>query len=266
MNEIFLTLGIESWKPAMTALLLPPVPLLALIVVGARLMFRRRLLAWSLIAVAVVGIWLMCTSAVGGLLIKGLNQPPPALMADNISALKRASRTAIVVLGGGRQVLAPEYGISTLNARSIERLRYGLWLSRETSLPVAFSGGVGHGARPGPSEAEIAARIAEREFNRPLRWTEGESRDTRENAVKTVALLREQGIETIVLVTHNYHMRRALRNFQRAAEGSKVKIVAAPLGLPMPGRISALQWLPGLDGFEDTQLALHEWLGYLVGA
>ena len=171
-----------------------------------------------------------------------------------------------MVLGGGRQVLAPEYGISTLNARSIERLRYGLWLSRETNLPVAFSGGVGHGARPGPSEAEIAARIAEREFNRPLRWTEGESRDTRENAVKTVALLREQGIETIVLVTHNYHMRRALRNFQRAAEGSKVKIVAAPLGLPMPGRISALQWLPGLDGFEDTQLALHEWLGYLVGA
>ena len=266
MNEIFLTLGIESWKPAMTALLLPPVPLLVMVLVGARLMFRRRLLAWSLIVVAVVGIWLMCTSAVGGLLIKGLNQPPPALMADNISALKRASRTAIVVLGGGRQVLAPEYGISTLNARSIERLRYGLWLSRETSLPVAFSGGVGHGARPGPSEAEIAARIAEREFNRPLRWTEGESRDTRENAVKTVALLREQGIETIVLVTHNYHMRRALRNFQRAAEGSKVKIVAAPLGLPMPGRISALQWLPGLDGFEDTQLALHEWLGYLVGA
>jgi uncharacterized SAM-binding protein YcdF (DUF218 family) len=266
MNEIFLTLGIEAWKPLFTALLLPPVPLLLLLLVGARLMFRRRLLAWLLILLAAVGLWLMCTTAASGLLIKGLTQPPPALAEADITSLKRAPRTAIVVLGGGRQVLAPEYGISTLNARSIERLRYGLWLSRETNLPVAFSGGVGHGARPGPSEAEIAARIAEREFNRPLRWTEGESRDTRENAIKTVAMLREQGVETIVLVTHDYHMRRALRNFQRAAEGSKVKIIAAPMGLPMPGRMNALHWLPGLDGFEGTQLALHEWLGYLAGA
>ncbi len=266
MNEIFLTLGIEPWKPALTALLLPPVPFLILILVGARLMFRRRLLAWFLIVLSVVCLWLACTTAVGGLLIKGLTQPPPALLEADISGLKRASRTAIVVLGGGRQVLAPEYGVSTLNARSIERLRFGLWLSRETALPLAFSGGVGHGARPGPSEAEIAARIAEHEFNRPLRWIEGESRDTRENAVKTVALLREQGVETIVLVTHDYHMRRALRNFQRAAVGSKLKIVAAPMGLPMAGRRSFLQWLPGMVGFEDTQLALHEWLGFLAGA
>ncbi len=266
MNELFLTLGIESWKPVVTSLLLPPVPFLILILAGARLMFRRRLLAWLLILVSVVGLWLMCTTAMGGLLIKGLNRPPPALTESAIGALKRAPRTAIVVLGAGRQVLAPEYGISTLKPRTIERLRYGLWLSRETGLPVAFSGGVGHGARPGPSEAEIAARIADREFSRPLRWTESESRDTRENAIKTVALLREQGIDTIVLVTHDYHMRRALRNFQRAAESSNLKFVAAPMGLPMSSHINALQWLPSLDGFEDTQLALHEWLGYWMGA
>ena len=266
MNEFFMTLGIESWKPVVTALLLPPVPFLVLMLVGARLMFRRRLLAWFIVLLSVVGLWLMCTSAVGGMLIKGLTLPPPALVEADITSLKRAPRTAIVVLGGGRQVLAPEYGISTLNARSVERLRYGLWLSRETGLPVGFSGGVGHGARLGPSEAEIAARIAEREFNRPLRWTESESRDTRENALRTVALLREQGVETIVLVSHDYHMRRALRNFQRAAEGSKLKIIAAPMGLPMPGRMSAAQWLPGSDGYQDTRLALHEWLGYLVGA
>ena len=30
MNEIFLTLGVEAWKPLVTALLLPPVPLLLL--------------------------------------------------------------------------------------------------------------------------------------------------------------------------------------------------------------------------------------------
>lgn len=266
MNEIFLSLGIEAWKPLVSALLLPPVPLLVLIVVGARLMFRRRLLAWLLILLGVIGIWLSCTSAVSGALIRWLNQPPPALTESAIAEIKRMPRTAIVVLGGGRKVVAPEYGISTLHERSIERLRYGIWLGRETGLPLAFSGGVGHGALPGPTEGEIAARVAEREFGRPLKWTESESRDTRENAVKMVALLKAQGIERIVLVTHDYHMRRAMRNFQRAAEGSKLALVAAPMDLPNPGRLHLRDWLPDNAFMEDTSLALREWLGYLAGA
>ena len=54
MNEIFFSLGIESWKPFINAILLPPVPLLLLVLVGARLMFRRRLLAWLLRSKSVV--------------------------------------------------------------------------------------------------------------------------------------------------------------------------------------------------------------------
>ena len=266
MNEIFLTLGIESWKPYFSALLLPPVPLLVLIVVGARLMFRRRLLAWLLILLGVVGIWLSCTGAASGALIRWLTQPPPALTKNAIAEIKRSPRTAIVVLGGGRKLLAPEYGISTLHERSIERLRYGVWLSKETGQPLAFSGGLGHGALPGPTEAEIATRVAEREFGRPLRWAEGESRDTRENAIKMVALLRAQGVERIVLVTHDYHMRRAMRNFQRAAQGTKIELMAAPMGLPHGTQLHAQDWLPNNVYMEDTSLALHEWLGYLFGA
>jgi uncharacterized SAM-binding protein YcdF (DUF218 family) len=187
-------------------------------------------------------------------------------MESELTELKRAPKTAIVVLGGGRRLLAPEYGISTLKPRTIERLRYGLWLGRETGLPIAFSGGVGLGAPAGPTEAEIAARIAEREYGRSLRWLETESRDTRENATKTVALLQAQGIEQIVLVTHGYHMPRALRNFQRAAEGSAMRIIAAPMGMPGSARLQALDWLPSVEGFEQTRLALHEWLGRLMGA
>ena len=266
MNEIFLSLGIESWKPALTTLLLPPVPMLVLVLVGARLMFRRRLLAWLLILLGVVSLWLASTGAVSQSLVRWLTKPPPALTEVALTELKRAPKTAIVVLGGGRRAYAPEYGMSTLHGRTVERLRYGLWLSRETSLPVAFSGGVGHGALEGPSEAEIAARVAEREFGRPLRWTEGESRDTRENAVRSVALLKAQGIERIVLVTHNYHMRRALLNFERAAAGSNFAIVAAPLDLPNPGPMRVQDWLPQHQAMEESRLAIHEWLGRLAGA
>lgn len=266
MNELFLTLGIEAWKPFASALLLPPVPFVLLVLVGARLMFRRRLLAWLLVLMGCTGVWLMCTMAVGKTLVNGLLKPPLALGAEQIADLKKAPRTAIVVLGGGRKLLAPEYGVSTLNWRSIERLRYGLWLSRETGLPVAFSGGVGLGAEPGPTEAEIAGRIAEREFGRPLRWQEAESRDTRENALRTVALLHGQGIDQIVVVTHDSHMPRSMRNFERAGAALNIRLVAAPLGGEGSGRIRPVDWLPSRSGFDLTSVSLHEWLGLLAGA
>lgn len=266
MNDLFLTLGIESWKPFVSALLLPPVPLLVLVLLGARLMFRRRLLAWLLVLLGVVGLWFSCTTALSNAMQTWLLKPPPALGEAQINELKKAPRTAIVVLGGGRNLRAPEYALSTLNERSIERLRFGIWLSRETGLPVAFSGGVGLGADPGTTEAEMAARIADREFGRPLKWTETESRDTRENALRSVALLQAQGIEQVVLVTHGYHMPRALRNFERADSTGKLRVVPAPMGLPPGGRLRIGDWLPSAKGFDGTRLVLHEWVGRLAGA
>lgn len=266
MNEIFLALGIESWKPFLTALVLPPLPLLLLVLVGARLMFRRRLLAWCLVLLGVLGIWFSCTGALARGLSLWLLKPTPALMEQQIAELKRVPRTVIVVLGGGRRDYAPEYGVSTLNERSMERLRYGVWLAKQTDLPLAFSGGVGHGALPGPSEAEIAARVAERELGRPLKHVETQSRDTRENAFKTIEMLAPTGVEQIVLVTHDYHMQRSVANFQRAIGGRKITVLPAPMGLPPGGRMHVADWLPTAYGFEHTRLVLHEWLGRLAGA
>jgi uncharacterized SAM-binding protein YcdF (DUF218 family) len=270
VNDLMMSLGLESWKPLVTALLLPPAPLLLLVLVGARLMFRRRLLAWCLILLAVAGLWITATPALGKLMRQGLHPVPPALSAETIAALRTeaSKQTAIVVLGGGRRELSPEYGMSNLTPISIERLRYGLWLARETRLPVAFSGGLGHGGRPGASEGEIANRVAEREFNRPLRWTEERSRDTHENGLLTVPLLQSDGINRIVLVTHDYHMRRAVRAFQRGAEhaGVALSILPAPVGLLPEYEWEWTDVLPGRSGFSDNHLMLHEWLGYLLGA
>jgi uncharacterized SAM-binding protein YcdF (DUF218 family) len=270
MNEIFLTLGIDSWKGVVATLVLPPVPFLLLIIVGARLMFRRRLTAWLLILLGCTSLWLLCCEGAGILLTEWALRPPPPLSVQQIAELKRAPKTAIVVLGGGRRTYAPEYGVTTLNWRGVERLRFGIWLSRETNLPVCFSGGIGHGGAPGRTEAESAARIAEREFGRPLRWQESSSRDTRENALGTLALLRPQGIEHVVVVTNDYHMRRALHNFERAAQaqsgGARMRITAAPMGQPTDGRMELVDFLPSARGFDRTWLAFHEWLGNLTGA
>lgn len=268
MNEVFLALGLASWKPLLAALLFPPVPFLVLVLAGARLMSRRQALAWTLVLLGVAGVWFGSTGVVGSILTRWLLKPPPALTGQQLVELKRLPRAAIVVLGGGHRPDAPEYGAAMLKTAGLERLRYGLWLSRQTGVPVAFSGGLAPGSEPGATEAEIAARIAEREFGRPLRWTEPESRDTRENAIRTVALLAPQGIEQIVLVTHGYHMRRALRNFDRAlaAAGIRMRVTAAPIGLPGPFEPSLMDFLPSAAGFEQTRLVLHEYLGLLAGA
>ena len=268
MNELFLQLGLEGWKPLLGTLVMPPVPFLLLVLAGARLMWNRRLLAWLMLLLGTSGIWLSSTTAMGQLLSQALLQPPRALNQGDIGELKRAAKTAVVVLGGGRWALAPEYGVSTLKARSVERLRHGIWLSRQTDLPLAYSGGIGHGGPDGNTEAEIAARITEREFGHKLRWQEDRSRDTRENALFTVAMLQAQGIQHIVLVTHAYHMKRALKNFNQAVPvaGPSLRLTAAPVGVRASGPLVASDWLPTAEGFEHTRIVLHEWLGLLAGA
>ena len=262
-------LGIESWKPVVAALLLPPVPFLLLTLIGARLLLPRRGLGWLLILLSVVLLWLSaCTGAARGLGQLFL-QPPAAMSFDRVRELRaeaQAKKTlAIVVLGAGVEPFAPEYGVSSLQYPSLERLRYGLWLARETGAPLAFSGGVGWGQPDAAPEAKVAAKIAAEEFNRPIKWLEEDSRDTRENAARTLAMLKPAGIDHIVLVTHGYHMPRALAAFTEAA-GPGIKVEPAPMGLARRLESPALEWLPSSRGFSQMRQLLRELLGRVTGA
>src|SRR5262245_4192302 len=120
MNEIFLALHIEAWKPALSTVLLSPLPLLVLILVGARLMFRHRITAWLIILFGVVCLWLTTTEGFANALKLWLVRPPPVLADGDVSGLKRAPKTAIVVLGAGAKRLSPEYGVSNLKPAGIE--------------------------------------------------------------------------------------------------------------------------------------------------
>ena len=114
MNELFVTLGIETWKPVLGNLLLPPVPLLLLVLVGTRMIVWRRAVGWSVVLLSVLGQWLGACSASGEWLQRQLLSPLPPLGVERIAELRRAASgprptVAIVVLGGGRESLAPEY-------------------------------------------------------------------------------------------------------------------------------------------------------------
>jgi uncharacterized SAM-binding protein YcdF (DUF218 family) len=266
VNDLLVLLAAESWKPVLTALLLPPVPFLVLMLIGARLIMARRGLGWTLVLLGTALIWLGSCTGSARLLAQVALHAPPALTAERLRALRAPTgATAIVVLGGGMEPLAPEYGAASLQYPSLERLRYGIWLSRETGLPLAFSGGVGWGQHGATPEARIAARIAANEFGRPLKWVEDQSRDTRENAARSVALLRAAGVRQIVLVTHGWHMPRALRAFEAAA-GADIRIEAAPMGLARGTETPALTWMPTTKGITDVRNVVRELLGRIAGA
>jgi uncharacterized SAM-binding protein YcdF (DUF218 family) len=97
-------------------------------------------------------------------------------------------------------------------------------LHRKGLAPLLLLSGPGRGE--GPAEAEVRAELARALGLSPeVILTESEAQTTREEAVKSGALLREKGVGRILLVTGSHHMlSRAQRLFERAG----FEVLAAP--------------------------------------
>lgn len=233
------------------AALLPPLSLLILLAAGLILHRRRPRLAMSLILLATLALYALSTPWAGGLLQKSLEISAPV----NPGTLQAAD--AIVVLGGGRRIGSAEYGGDTLNGLSLERLRYAAFLHRTSGLPLLVTGG-----KPGGgslAEGRIMQHILQSEYGISPRWVEDTALTTWDNARLSAPLLRHDGVRRIVLVTHAWHLRRAVPLFE--AQGFSV----IPAGIQFSGtRIDSIHdLLPTPAGLRDSTFALHEWLGIL---
>jgi uncharacterized SAM-binding protein YcdF (DUF218 family) len=203
-------------------------------------------------------MWLLSSPAVAFWLSLHLL---PQVSPINPEDLKRQQVQAIVVLGGGVENEAVEYNSATLTPDAMSRLLYGVHLSRATHLPMAYTGGVGWAGTIGQaSEAEVAAAALARLGAPALRWQENQSRDTRENALLTAALLKNDGVSHIALVTHAWHMPRSVRQFEAAG----LQVVPAPMGFIRSDSNPLLQWLPSGKGMRDSGWVIREWLGLLL--
>ncbi|MES2088393.1 MAG: YdcF family protein [Pseudomonadota bacterium] len=289
-------IDVGSLKPWLTVLVLPPVPWMVLVLVGARLILPKRGLGYLVLLSGLALMWLSaCEGTAVWMQNHWLTPPAPLLRGEQVrlslqgqvhlqqgAQARRMGRalptptTGILVLGGGLVPLAPEYGVTDLSHFSAERLRYGVWLSRQTGWPLGFSGGVGWGQKKiqeGPGEAEVAGRVAQQMYGQPLRWIESDSSDTRENAARSVALLAGQGVTEIVLVTDAWHMKRARRAFEQAAMHWAAR-ERKPVPVITPGAMgywsldagSALDWMPSSSGLTNVRAACRELLGLLMGS
>ena len=250
-------------KPILTALILPA--------------SSGLLLLWALLYVAwqhtnhTRGRWALASATTVTLMLWLLSCPAVAIWLSvhllpqvapiQVETLKRQQVQAIVVLGGGVDHEAIEYDGPTLSPDAMSRLLYGVYLSRSTQLPMAYSGGIGW-ADPSKqtSEAEVAALALTRLGAPALRWQENQSRDTRENALLTAAMLKAEGISHIALVTHAWHMPRSWRQFEAAG----LHVTPAPMGYIRSDLSPLLQWLPSGKGMRDSGWVIREWLGLML--
>lgn len=265
MMTTVIALDYSGFKTLLLAAVMPPAPFLLLAAWGGWRLRRGRRLGGVLLALALLGTWLSATEAMGELLSRAAGQPAP-LQPAQVDALRGRQDGAVLVLGAGVRRLAPEFGTSAPTPTTAERLAYGVWLARRSGWPLGFTGGIGWAATTlKQPEAVTIARVAAEDYRLPLRWAEASSRDTRENAARTLPLLAAAGVKQVILVTHEAHMRRAMRAFEAEAAPLGVRVLPAPVGLREDALGGFDDWCPSVEGFARVRYVVYETLAWWAG-
>jgi uncharacterized SAM-binding protein YcdF (DUF218 family) len=179
-----------------------------LIVIGLLLIRRFYRTGLFLAMTGVLSLGLFSTLVVAGRLAVSLDHYP---VFDTRSA---ALPQAIVVLGAGHHDGAAEYGTSTPTDEGLVRLHYAASLHRRTGLPIMLTGGPMN--LRGTIHSKVLATSLERVFGLQAAWLEEKSITTWENALYAAEILLPAGVTDIALVTHSYHMPRAVKLFELA--------------------------------------------------
>ncbi|MBI3775744.1 MAG: YdcF family protein [Gammaproteobacteria bacterium] len=238
------------------SLLLPPGGLLLLLITGLLLLKFNRRSGYTVLVAGVVMFYLFSapfvSSALMGQLETSAALPPSGDLHPDPHA-------AIVILAGGRHKNAPEYGGDTMSAITLERVRYGARLAHRIHLPVLVTGGTVWTQRI--SEGALMKISLEEDLNTPVRWVEGQSRTTWENARYTKDILAKEGITRIYLVTHAWHMPRSEFAFRHFG----FEIIPAPTSFSNTSELDpdTFTWFPEARALRDSYFALHERLGLL---
>ena len=234
-------------------LLLPPVGLFWLVLAG--LLAWRRRWARRLGLAAVAALLAMSLPLVSNGLMRGLEPYPPL----DPAAVRHPDVDAIVVLGAGRYTGAPEYGGDTLGSLTLQRVRYGAWLQRRSGLPLVVS--AGSPPDESPPLARLMARTLREEFQVPVALVEDRSRTTRQNARFTAELLRRRGWQRVWLVSHAWHLPRAVAAFRQAG----IQAIPAPTAFDHHDEpeYELYDFLPAAWALNQSYFALHERIGRL---
>ncbi|MDB6142781.1 MAG: rane protein [Pseudomonas sp.] len=238
-------------------LLLPPGILMLLLLVAWWFRRSRPKLAGWCFGLGVAGLWAMSLPIVVEWSARAIESDPPLPQSQWTTLAQRAD--AIVILGVGRERGDPTWGADIPTGLALERMRFAARLSKDSGLPILTTGGLHYGEPP--SEAAIMADSLKSDFGVTVRWQEGLSRTTWENATMTAAVLQPQGIKRVVLVTQAWHMQRARWSFEKAG----FTVIAAPVGfLGVDNARPFKGWLPENKAVWQSGQLLNEAAGLLA--
>lgn len=245
---------LDAFRYFVKQLLLPPGILLLLLALAWWLRRSRPRLAGLCFALGLGGFWLMSLPVVVQWSAKALEREP-ALALDGWATLGQRA-DAIVVLGSGRERGDLAWGADQPTGVGLERQRYAARLAKASGLPILTSGGLHYGTPP--TEAKLMADSLLDDFGVTVRWQEGRSRTTWENAQFSAEVLLPQGIKRVVVVTQAWHMPRAVWSFKQAG----FEVVPAPVGFlgvdnarPLGG------WMPEFKSIWQSGQLLNEAVG-----
>ncbi len=290
-----------SWaiRNLIAEFLMPPGIFLILILMTL-MIIKRSWLRNTLIVASVVGIWFTSTNyfAIQITKLAGyvLEWPQP-LNIQNLGSdaqhsisnnnLAKEPSSAIIVLGGGRRkgaIDVPKYQNQDVSAQAAERLRHAARLARALNIPILVSGGAPDKTTQDElSEAQVMAKMLREELGIDAKWIEDQSNTTEENLKNSLAILSSENIEKVYLVTHFWHMPRAMqtvkviqKNDQKLdqKEGFKpnptveqkqvnIAVIAAPHGYYQKEQYTPLDFYPSAEGFQRARRVFHELWGVL---
>jgi len=242
---LMITKAIALW-------LLPPGILIMIAAIG--LIAWRRWWGRGLVVTSLLLLLLLSLSPVRDGLMHPLEFHYPALDATQVR-----SGDVIVVLGGGVNRHAPEYGgRDFLSKPALMRAAFALSLAKKSGADVWVSGGA-----PLHDDQQAEGKIMRRwMIENGLAPThihaENGSNNTWQNAALLRPLLAASSVQRVLLVTTAWHMPRAVWSFDQVG----IVVVPAPCDYSSPPRsYTLLDWLPDAATFSDSALALHEYLG-----
>lgn len=242
-----------------TCLLSPLGSSLCLLILALFLAWRRRpRIGMACGALAVVWLWAW-SMPVLSLWLRGTLEDQFAQRP--LSRVPQAQ--ALVMLGGG---VSPPSGKATdINlGAAADRVWYAARLFHAGKAPLLILSGGYDPERHADSEARaMAAFMADLGVPAQALVLEEQSRNTRQNAAYSAALLKARGIDRILLVTSALHMPRAMALF--TAQG--LQVIPAPTDFearqaPPPG---ILAWLPDALALDASGRAMKEIVGRWVG-